>query len=158
MRGLGRIQVPGASHAAIRSFTPSVTQSGAPTYTSRSGYFTRIPGTRWVQGGFVIIIAGTGGAVANNAVSITEPFPAAPWYVSSSGGSGVNIGTGTIYDYSSGLIYPGHLMTGGTGVMYLIPSHNTTNAFMGSTASSSFTAALTTNDAITGTFMYETAT
>ena len=157
MRGLGRIQVPGAP-AATRSFTPAVTQSGAPTYTSRSGYFTRIPGTRWVQGAFCIIIAGTGGAVANNAVSITVPFPAAPWYVSSSGGSGEVIGAGTIYDYSSGLIYPGHLMNGGMGVMYLIPSHNTTNAFMGYTASSSFAAALATNDTITGTFMYEAAT
>ena len=157
MRGLGRIQVPGAP-AATRSFTPAVTQSGAPTYTSRSWYFTRIPGTRWVQGAFVIIIAGTGGAVANNAVSITVPFPAAPWYVSSSGGSGEVIGAGTIYDYSSGLIYPGHLMNGGMGVMYLIPSHNTTNAFMGYTASSSFAAALATNDCITGTFMYEAAT
>ena len=157
MRGLGRIQVPGAP-AATRSFTPAVTQSGAPTYTSRSGYFTRIPGTRWVQGAFCIIIAGTGGAVANNAVAITVPFPAAPWYVTSSGGSGEVIGAGTIYDYSSGLIYPGHLMNGGMGVMYLIPSHNTTNAFMGYTASSSFAAALATNDAITGTFMYEAAT
>ena len=157
MRGLGRIQVPGAP-AATRSFTPAVTQSGAPTYTSRSGYFTRIPGTRWVQGAFCIIIAGTGGAVANNAVAITVPFPAAPWYVSSSGGSGEVIGAGTIYDYSSGLIYPGHLMNGGMGVMYLIPSHNTTNAFMGYTASSSFAAALATNDTITGTFMYEAAT
>jgi hypothetical protein len=157
MRGVGRIHVPGASPAATRSFTPAVTQSGAPTYTSRSGYFTRIPGTRWVQGAFVIVIAGTGGAVANNPVAITEPVNHAAWYVGGIGGSFV-IGTGTIYDASSGLIYPAHLVTGAAGAMYLLPSHNTTGVLMGYTASSSFAAALTTSDAITGTFMYEAAT
>lgn len=157
MRGVGRIQVPDASPAATRSFTPAVTQSGAPTYTSRSGYFTRIPGTRWVQGAFRVVIAGTGGAVVNNPVVITEPVSHADWYI---GGIGERlvIGSGMIYDASSGQIYPAHIVPWFAGQMVLLPSHNTTNALMGYTASSSFAAALTTSDAITGTFMYEAAT
>ena len=156
MRGLGRIQGGGIVAGGTLSWAPVVTQSGNPTYTSRSAFWTRDAGCRWIQGSAVIIIAGTGGCVANNPISITEPVNHASWYVGGVGGSFV-VGTATIYDSSAGLIYPGHVVTGVAGSLYILPSHNTTGALMGYTASSSMAAALAAGDAIAMTFAYEAA-
>lgn len=155
MRGLGRGAGLVTGGGQTRTWTPAVTQSGAPTYTSRGGWWIRIPGTRWITASAVIIISGTSGAVANNPIAITEPVNHSANYVGGIGGS-YAIGTATLYDSSSGLVFPAHVVTGAAGSVYLLPSSSTAGALLGYTTSP-FGAALAASDAIALTMTYEAA-
>ena len=153
MRGVGRVQVPGASPAATRTFTPAVTQSGAPTYTSRAGYFTRIPGTRFIIGYAYIKIAATGGAVANNYVVPTLPVTPSTNYTAP--GFAWPIGQVSLYDASAFSGYEG-VVTLYAGQVTLESTGTAAETSFGITGAP-FAAALAANDLISYSFMYEAA-
>lgn len=154
MRGFGRVQVPGSAPSATRSFTPAVTQSGEPTYTSRSGFFTRIPGTRFIIGYATMKIAATSGAVANNYVIPTLPVSPSANYNTT--GYTRPIGVADLYDASAFSGYVCELAIA-SGSVFLVATGTAAETYIGITGAP-FAAALAANDLISYSFMYEAAT
>lgn len=136
-----------AKLGAFTSYTPVVTQSGAVTKTVTYAKCVKIG--RNCTGAVDLIMTGAG--TANNAITVSMPFPAAI------AGSGVS-GSGFVYDATAGLFYPGNLLNSSTTTWALLPSDIQSGGQVIGATGSTMTAALATNDVIRFHFHYETAT
>ncbi len=133
-----------------QAYTPTLTQSGAVTKTVTVARYIQIG--KLVTVYFELIVSGAGG-VASNKILISLPVTAEA--------TGVNqfttVGQVTVYDASSGLVYPG----------LVIRNNTTTNAFTTTKTAvavnsqylgvTDFSAALATGDYVGGSFTYEAA-
>ena len=129
---------------ALTSWTPTVTQSGAVTFTNTQSRYTRTG--RWIQGQSRMIVTG-GAAVGGNNVVISG-LPAT---------ASLNddvIGTAFIYDSSATTIYTALAVLSSTTT---VTFRDTTTVGGGQLGSLVFTAALAVNDLISFNFSYEAA-
>jgi len=125
---------------------PVLTQSGVVTTTLGRSAFVRIG--RWVQADGYVTVTGTG--TASNTVTVSLPFTAA------SNNPNSFLGTGKIFDSSTGFEYVGMWVVASTTTMKLqLPSNGGVAAQFAGVAL--FTAALAVNDVVTFTIGYEAA-
>lgn len=137
----------GPGHGALIPWTPVISQGATPTFTNTRSVYSRVG--RQITGSFQLSVTGAG--TAANLVSVSIPFTAV----------GTNdlcfVGTGKIYDASSGFEYPCNLVLSNTTNMKFqtYVSATSVGAYLGTSV---FTAALAAGDAVVGQFQYEAAT
>lgn len=131
---------------AWTTWTPTLTQSGAVTYSATYSTYTRI-GTTVIANCQLQV---TGGApVANNAVTVTLPVTA----VSANAGGG----NGFVRDSSASQIAAGVANIESTTTATLIDATQVTNALRLGVTSAAFAAALASGDLVRFTIIYEAA-
>ncbi len=133
------------------SYTPTVTQSGSPTLLTSTARYFQIGKLVIVIGD--IVINATGGALANNEISISLPVTAAtPGLLSN--------GTCYLYDASADILYPCSARMNTTGSFTMLPVDQVANAYGAGglvLGTLRFTAALAANDHIGFTVIYDAA-
>lgn len=136
----------GPVHGALTSWTPAVVQSGAVTTTNSRSVYQRFG--RRILAEFYVTCTGTG--TGSNTITVSLPVTAA-----STAGA---IGSGHLRDNSTGFNCPFIAKLASTTTLSLLDSSQggvaDANAYLG-LASSSFAAALTTDDYIMGQISYD---
>ena len=130
--------------AGYTTYTPTLTQLGAVPKTTKAYY---IQVGKFVHGYFELIVSGAGGT-AGNRIEVTLPVA-----IRSGFNAFTNIGCSTVYDASTGNVYPGFINMGGALTLSLNAYANGTQ-YIGI---NSFGAALANGDYVGGSFTYEAA-
>jgi hypothetical protein len=139
----GTAWVQAAQNGAWTTWTPAITQSGAVSSTVTAAVYGRWG--RMIVGHFRLSVTGTG--TAANAVTVSLPVTSAR--------SGVNVGSGNVYDTSVGSNYTGHVSLNSTTTFQFEPQGlGVTPSVLGV---GGFTAALAAGDVVAGFFTYEAA-
>lgn len=129
---------------AWTSYTPTLTQSATVTKTVNYAKYQQI--SKSVTGKFQLTVTGSG--TAANAVLIGLPVTASLASVND------QIGTGFIFDASTGGKFRGMAVFNSTTTIKLLTLFSTADGYLGST---DFTAGLAVNDVVTIMFGYEAA-
>jgi|SRR3990167_6773653 len=131
------------TNALTGTWSPTVTQSGTVTSFSTTVANYQVVGN-FVIATVLLIVNNAGGATGANDITVSLP-------ITSTAVNAQPLGSGFIFDSSSGLMYKALVLHNtGTTVVFR-PTETTVNANLGT---SSFTAALATGDYIAFTIMY----
>lgn len=126
-------------------YTPTITQSNTPTFTTIRAAYTKSGRTISASGLVTISANGT----ANNEIRVSLPETAAH-------SASIPIGNAWLYDASAGALYRCQAISDNTGYFTMFATHVTTLQRLGAT-SSPFTAALANTDQLAWYINYESA-
>ncbi len=132
--------------AAWSTYSPTVTQSGTITSFSTTNARYVYHNQHTVQAMVYLTVNNAGGAAGANAITITLPVTVA------NSTAGTPLGTGWVFDSSTGLIYMGHAIIQDATHVAMYHSPSTVNNYLGANG---FTAALATNDILAFNITYE---
>ena len=136
--------LPYVLYGVGKTWTPTVTQTTTPTFTTSNHTYSRV-GRRILGNGLIAVTAGTGTAGA--AISLGIPVACAA--------SGLNLGTATWFDTGNGY-WSGNLISTSTTLAGIYGSYAIAGGY-GLTGTTNANG-LVTNDTIAMQFNYEAAT
>jgi hypothetical protein len=135
--------------AAPESYAPTLTQNNTVSATVSYAKYQQI--NKLVRVEFQLIVTGTG--TAGNKITLSLPIAA---FNNNTNVFSV-VGGANFYDASSTVVYPAFVIMWGTTAVSFVNSSNTVANSTQYVGNSQFTAAITTNDYIAGSFIYEAA-